>query len=752
MQSCAWLQVEHDFLERILCCGMRLRTVTDMLCTYCCNTGTSRQAASAAATAALPRQLSQQQQQTYDGYTYGYAAMTVGSSGGGLSSSGYSQGLGGAAAGGFASAVSHEPGCLAMAGGLCSCCWQVGTAEAQAYSTASHVAGNTAVGSAGGGYINCLDGSLQPWQQQQQQQQLGDAGMYGVGTSGEVAGSPFAVFAGGSSTSQLAGSSTHLPSAGGAPAAAAPSAAAAAVGVKAEQGLGPQSGGSATAAAAAGVNHDTLQGDHHPSSSSMSSGSPVRPGLVASSGNLTPPPARSVGGSMDRAHSTTDLPAASSRSTVMGLEPSALNSAGCGSSSHKPGLNSGALLGPNPTGAWGAQGSGMPPPSEALGPLGLRPLGQGKLLSPAAYDMLMMGVVPSSHGMEVQYKNGGTTGADAGMGAPPMPRSSSMTSPGRQQQQHQQLQHQLSMPAPATAFGSSGGCYGPSDGSYLDTQGPAIHSMGRSYSYDVTFGPDPMGQMGTAGPIPGPGSAGGAYSQVPPPGPPGPYTMGPGSSGGAAGYDPSLRPHMQHMGRSYSTPPGYGLPPAMAPYGRSSGGGGGGCGVPGCTDPACWGYAPGSEAGPGQPGMFLPGLPLPYGPSSGLPGAYPPGPPGQPGMLASYGSAPAPGNIPMRRRSGSASGLPEGYTPAFASYGGAPPSSRGMPLNMHMNMHDQGPGMVSGMQPGLLQEAPGFPPKQQQKPRTSLGGAGHLPPLQQPPHKQQQQQPATPGFSWASVG
>jgi hypothetical protein len=75
-----------------------------------------------------------------------------------------------------------------------------------------------------------------------------------------------------------------------------------------------------------------------------------------------------------------------------------------------------------------------------------------------------------------------------------------------------------------------------------------------------------------------------------------------------------------------------------------------------------------------------------------------------------------------------------------------------MPLNMHMNMHDQGPGMVSGMQPGLLQEAPGVPPKQQQKPRTSLGGAGHLPPLQQPPHKQQQQQPATPGFSWASVG
>jgi hypothetical protein len=272
--------------------------------------GTSRQGAAAAATAALPRQLTQQQQQPlYDSYTYSYSALPVTSGGGGISSSSYSQ-VGGPLA--SATAMGHAPTCLALAGGMCSC-WAGNSATAvQAYSVS---AGNQAGAAAAvGGYVNCPDGSLQPAQLQpwQQQQQMGDAGMYGmdgVATTGDVAGSPFMLFGGGSScTRELAGSSTKLQSAGGA-ATAPPT-----------SGLGAQTnpvcvksepGGNA-AGAVATQQHDQQQ----PSSSSMSSGSPVRPGLVGGCGNVTPPPA----GSMDRAHRANDAPAASSRSTVMGLD------------------------------------------------------------------------------------------------------------------------------------------------------------------------------------------------------------------------------------------------------------------------------------------------------------------------------------------------------------------------------------------------------------------------------------------------
>jgi len=699
-------------------------------------TGSSRQAAAAAATAALPRQLTQQQQQqpTYDGYTYSYATVPVGS-GGGISSSSYSQ-VGGSLA--SAAALGHQPGCMAMAGGMCSC-WSGTAAGVQAYSPASLAAPGAAVG----GYVNCPDGSLQPAQLQpwqQQQQQMGDGG-YGAP---EVTGSPFQLFGSGSSMQELAGSSTRLQSAGGASTAAG-AAAAAPAGmsmplIKAEvQSLTPQAG---SCAPAGGGSTQQPHHDHQqPSSSSMSSGSPVRPGLVNSCGTVTPPAA---GGSMDRAHSINDVPAASSsRTTATPMDTSA--GPGRGSDPQLDGKMPTGLLGPHPTGAWGSQGLVMAPPSDALGPLGLRPLGQGKLLSPAAYDMLMSGIVPSSRGgVEVQYQNGSSAAAGDGMG-PAMQRSSSMTSPGRQQQQPSaQLQLQHSMPAPTTAFGSSGGGYGPPPGPVDASRGSSgMAGLNRSFSYDVSC--NPMGAP--TGPIPGPnGSAGGGYG--PPAGAgPVPYmSMGGGSSGG---YDPSLPPMMQRVGRSYSTPPGYGPPPPMGPYGRPSGGGG--CGVPGCIDPACWGYA-GPEA---PPGMLPPGMPLPYGPSGGLPGPYPPGP-GQPGMLPSYGSAPPPGSVPVRR-SGSLNGLPEGFM-------------TGMQYGQGGRMQEQGDALM-GLPPTLLADAPAtvMLAKQQAAAAAaaggSSGGAGRqMGSMQQQQHQQQhpgagqqqQQQrqppPSTPAFSWDSVG
>ena len=215
--------------------------------------------------------------------------------------------------------MGHAPTCLALAGGMCSC-WAGNSATAvQAYSVS---AGNQpGAAAAVGGYVNCPDGSLQPAQlqpwQQQQQQQMGDAGMYGIGgvaTTGDAAGSPFMLFGGGSScTRELAGSSTKLQSAGGAAAApptSGPGAQANPVCVKSEPG------GNAGGAGATQQQQQQQHDQHQPSSSSMSSGSPVRPGLVGGCGNVTPPPA----GSMDRAHSANDAPAASSRSTVMGLD------------------------------------------------------------------------------------------------------------------------------------------------------------------------------------------------------------------------------------------------------------------------------------------------------------------------------------------------------------------------------------------------------------------------------------------------
>lgn len=128
-------------------------------------------------------------------------------------------------------------------------------------------------------------------------------------------------------------------------------------------------------------------GDQQHSSSSMSSGSPMRctTGAPGSSSTCGQP-----GGAPARCHSAVDLPAASSRAAVSVADI---------------GL---------PGGAW----AGVLPTSDVLGPMGMRPVGQGKLLSPAAYDMMVASITatPGPGDMAVDSAVAGQSLPPAGLG------------------------------------------------------------------------------------------------------------------------------------------------------------------------------------------------------------------------------------------------------------------------------------------------------------------------------------------------
>jgi hypothetical protein len=672
--------------------------------------GAAAAAAAAAGSSSMAASM-HQVAQCYDGYSYSYAVPGGGMGATpGVSSSSYSPCSGSASAVAAAAAFGHQPTCMVAAGGSCTC-WS------QAYA-------------AGGAYGSLADGSMQAWTQQQQQQL--DAAYYAA--PADFSGSPFQMYAGveaGSNAAELAGSSTGLAAAGaaapaggntdskaGTPQAAQP---------QQQQQQQPQESNTPVAAGSTAVGPDAngikqeqqqqQQDQHQPTCSSMSSGSPVRPGLVAHCNGGSATPQAGALSAADRAHSSTDLPAAG-----RGVAPDSSSpngpAAGCTPSSTSGGATA--------AGAWGAA-PGLPsaalmlPLGEGMGPLGglLRAGGQGKVLSPSsAYDMLSTGVVASTRsGHDGQYANKGDSLAAMGLA-----RSSSAISP-RTAAAQQQLQVQHSLPAPLSAGG-----YAASSGGMLAYAGLAVPGgmppLSRNYSYD------PTGM---------PGDAAGYYAAAPPG----------GSGGGAAApgcYEAGLPPPVGRVGRSYSTPLGFGplptQPYAAAPYTRPSGSGGG-CGVPGCTDPACWGYAPGAEMLP-PPGMLPPlgGLPLPppYGGQPGvssssmgyMSGAMP-GQQQQAGGLSSYGSAP--GAMQLRRSGSMAE--PQPSTAAGADHPGAG--------GVQGQQAAQGNALL-GLPTALLADAPATVMMAKQQAATAPG-ASAAPLSKQQPH----QQPPTP-LSWDSVG
>ncbi|KAF8056861.1 MYB44 [Scenedesmus sp. PABB004] len=201
------------------------------------------------------------------------------------------------------------------------------------------------------------------------------------------------------------------------------------------------------------------------SSSSMSSGSPMGAGLGA-----------------ERCHSSS--------------EPAAGGPAGLGSwgGCAWPGLPAGL--------------SGLPP-SDCLGPLGMRPLaGQGKLLSPAAYDMMMAGV-SSRSGVEVQLCGGDAAALQAHRSVPQPPGAalaaanclmSARGPPGGLGRSHSY--------APGAGFGAAG-CFG---GGHAQSYGggliphPSAHAelapVGRCHSTPMPAGGAPW-QLSHGGAAPG---------------------------------------------------------------------------------------------------------------------------------------------------------------------------------------------------------------------------------------------------------